>query len=156
MRPVDRLPAPEAWSQTRVAELTRPGQPIGKMRGVQGPDQGYALSLAHRFESQLNLKAGEHAEDAIAACVGVAMTRASHFGRAPVSKDLEVAFSIWGFIGSCPDGLADERTCISGASHNYWVQLDATNRVPEIVAAMSLEQVESAKSENWKSLFEPS
>ena len=75
--------------------------------GRQGPDQGYALLLARRFADRLELAPDEHAEDAVAGCMVVAMARASLFGRAPVIHDLDLAFTLWGYLGGAPPELVD-------------------------------------------------
>ena len=49
----------------------------------------------------------EHESDAIAGCIGVALKRASLFGRAPVLHDLTAALTVWGFLGdAAPDLIA--------------------------------------------------
>ena len=55
------------------------------------------------------LAPGEHEKDALAGAVGVALKRASLFGRAPVVHDLTVALTIWGFLGEAPDDLVELR-----------------------------------------------
>ena len=91
----------------RPAELAD-GQPAGPGLGYQGPDQGYALRLVRQFDGQLVLTNGEHASDAEAGCVAVALRRASMFGRAPVIHDLTVAFTIWGFLSGADPELVNE------------------------------------------------
>ena len=71
---------------------------MGGAMGWQGPDQGYALSLADRFVDRVLLEDDERFDDAAAGCVHVAMKRASLYGRAPVIHDLEIAFRLWGFL----------------------------------------------------------
>ena len=86
-----------SWLPDRPAELVDEGfQPEGVALGWQGPDQGYALLLARRFEDQFVLTAGEHVDDVIAGTVAIATRRASLFGRAPVIHDLRVAFELFG------------------------------------------------------------
>lgn len=99
---------PEPWKQERPAELVE-GQPRGDGLGHQGPDQGYALRLARQFEGKLKLATGEHEKDVLAAAVAVGLKRASLFGRAPVIHDLEVALTVWGFLGDAPEELVDAR-----------------------------------------------
>src|ERR671932_544742 len=82
-RPVERIPPPTRWTADRPADLQGP-QPRGKGLGVPGPDQGYALKLARRFKERLEVAEGEHHEDAVTGCLGVALKRAALFGRAPV------------------------------------------------------------------------
>ena len=111
---------PQPWLADRPAELTE-GQPMGAGLGVPGPDQGYALRLARRFEDRLVLAPGEQAADVIAGCVGVALKRAALFGRAPVSADLEVAFRIFGFLTLNPDEtlVAWRKELFAGVSHPH-------------------------------------
>jgi hypothetical protein len=101
---------PESWRSDRPGEVIGDGQPRGERLGHQGPDQGYMLSLARRFEGKLTLAPGEHERDALAGAVGVALKRASLFGRAPLVHDLTVALTIWGFLGDAPDDLVALRT----------------------------------------------
>ena len=57
------------------------------MRGgsaVRAQTKGFALRIANRLRPKLQLPAGEHADDAIRRCLGVAFRRASMFSRAPV------------------------------------------------------------------------
>jgi len=91
--------------------------PAGPGLGCQGPDQGYALRLARGFASQLQLQAGEKRGDVIAGCVMVALKRASLFGRAPVSEDLQVAFDHWGYLdaGAPIEVVASRRALFAGA-----------------------------------------
>src|SRR5690606_35188820 len=95
---------PESWFADRPADLDGP-QPYGPRLGYPGPDQGYALKLARRFEGKLVLTPGEDEEDAIIGCVEVANKRASLFGRAPIVHDLTVAFALWGFLSEADPEL---------------------------------------------------
>ena len=58
---------PGIWTQSRPSEL-RGTRPAGPSLGTPGPDQGFALKLARRFEDRLELAEGESTEDAIAGC----------------------------------------------------------------------------------------
>jgi len=93
---------PEPWLSDRPGEIVEEGQPRGDRLGHQGPDQGYMLKLARRFEGTLTLTAGEHEKDALAGAVAVALKRASLFGRAPVIHDLTVALTVWGYLDDTP------------------------------------------------------
>lgn len=92
----------EGWRPTRPGEVAG-RQPAGPRLGSQGPDPGYALTLAGRFRDRLHLQAGEHPEDAIAGATAVALKRASGAGRAPILADLTIGFTIWGFLDAKPD-----------------------------------------------------
>jgi hypothetical protein len=92
---------PDQWHADRPGDLLG-RQPVGDGLGVPGPDQGYALKLADDvFRPLLETGAG-HAADAIAGCLGVALKRASLFGRAPTAHDLRAAFAMWGFLDPDP------------------------------------------------------
>jgi hypothetical protein len=125
------IPPPRHWVANRPGDL-KGRQPVGRDLGRQGPDQGYALKLAHRFEDRLELTANEHREDAVAGCLGVALKRASILGRAPVIWDLELAFSVWGFLGGAPEDLvAFRKPLFEGARHDYWEEREIADLVPE-------------------------
>lgn len=147
---------PQPWLADRPAELTG-GQPIGAGLGVPGPDQGYALRLARRFEDQLLLGAGEHGDDAIAGCVGVALKRAAIFGRAPVAADLEVAFRVFGFLPPAPDEplVAWRKELFAGVSHphHYAEARQIVDLIPEAVLRMPPSEVEAACLNNRVELF---
>ena len=104
-----RLKVPSIWTQSRPSELRGATQPAGLQLGSPGPDQGFALKLARRFEDRLVLADGESTEDAIAGCTAVAMRRCARFGRAPAIYDLTFAFTLWGFLGGAPADLIELR-----------------------------------------------
>ncbi|WP_419850681.1 hypothetical protein [Candidatus Poriferisocius sp.] len=147
---------PQPWLADRPGELTE-GQPMGAGLGVPGPDQGYALRLARRFEDQLLLDAGEHAADAVAGCVGVALRRAAVFGRAPVAADLEVAFRVFGFLPPAPDDslVAWRKELFAGVSHphHYAEARHIVDLVPEEALRMPPSEVEAACLNNRAELF---
>ncbi len=92
-----------SWQADRPGDVFASGQPDGALVGSQGPDQGFALTVARRLESELHLKAGEHQADVTAGCVAVALKRASAFGRAPTVHDVRCAFAIFGYTTPNPD-----------------------------------------------------
>lgn len=152
VRAAERLPAAKAWRADRPADFPalRSGQ---KGFGVAGPDQGYALKLAHRFEAKLQLTAGEHAHDAVAGTLGVALRRAARFGRAPVIHDLEFAFTLWGFLGDAPADLVEFRKGLfAGAGHHYWDQRAIADRVPEATLPLTPAAVR-ARLGQWRDLL---
>jgi hypothetical protein len=133
---------PEPWYQDRPAEVDGP-QPHGPRLGYPGPDQGYALKLARRFEGKLVLTPGEHEADAIAGCVEIANKRAALFGRAPVIHDLTIAFTLWGFLAEADPELVRLRKkyfqAIAQPAH-YSERRRVVDVVP--VAALKLSPVE--------------
>ena len=88
---------PESWTADRPGELAG-GQPAGDAARQPGPDQGYALKLAAPVRRQAAPRPTARPRRRLAGCVGVALKRASLFGRAPVVHDLTVAFTVWGFL----------------------------------------------------------
>jgi hypothetical protein len=155
VRPAERLPAPDRWVPDRPAEITGNEVPKGKRFGSPGPDQGYGLKLARSFvaDGRLKLAEGEHAEDAVTGCLGVALRRASLFGRAPVIYDFELAFGLWGFLDDAPRELVDYRQPLfQAASHHYWDQRGIVDQVPESTLRMQPGDVRSRVAE-WRSLL---
>jgi len=153
VRPAERLPVPHSWHQDRPAELLRPDRPTGPRFGTPGPDQGYALKLAHRFEDRLRLAPGESAEDAEAGCVAVALCRAALFGRAPVVYDLEHAFTLWGFLGEAPADLVEHRRPLfSAAAHHYEAKREIADRVPEATLRLTPAQVRESLA-GWRAVL---
>ena len=53
-----QLHVPEIWTTSRPSELRGTRQPAGAFLGTPGPDQGFALKLARRFEDRLVLVPG--------------------------------------------------------------------------------------------------
>jgi len=153
VRPAERLPAHGGWRQDRAAELVSPGVPTGARFGTPGPDQGYGLTLAQRFADRLELAEGEHGEDIVAGCLGVGLRRASLFGRAPVIHDLDLAFTVLGYLGGAPGDLVAFRApLLRGAAHDYWVQRDVADKVAEATLRLTPAQAR-AKLAEWRSFF---
>lgn len=144
-----------SWRAERPGDIGG-AQPRGQRLGSQGPDQGYVYVLARRFEGRLQLAAGEHAADAIAGCVGVALKRASLYGRAPVMPDLTVAFTLWGFLREAPSDLVDARRPLFAEvanPHHYPEQRRLVDMVPEASLRQTPQQVAEAHQNDWRSLL---
>ena len=153
VRTADVLPIPDRWEATRPGELEGLRPPEGRSFGSTGPDQGFALKLAKRFRDRLELQPGEHAADAISGCVGVALRRAARFGRAPVIYDLELAFTLFGFLGGAPPELLEfRRPFFDAASHDYWDQRDIADLVRDETLALSPADVR-ANLADWRSML---
>jgi hypothetical protein len=138
MRPQDRLPPSVRWQPGRPGEVVGNAQPSADGFGAQGPDQGYALALARRFYDKLELVEGEHKADVVAGCVAVATRRSSLFGRGPVIYDLELGFTIWGYLGGAPTGLiAKRKDLFAEAAHHYWKRRAIVDAVKESTLRMT-------------------
>lgn len=151
-----RLQTPLDWRQSRVAELRAPVHPKGRGIGVPGPDQGYALLVAHElFEERLELSAGITAEDALTGCAAVGGTRAALFGRAPVGKDVELALILFGFLGDAPEDLVAWRSPLFQAiGHHYDEQRRLVEVVPETTLRLTPAIIRANLSE-WRSMLTP-
>ncbi len=100
--------------------------------GTPGPDSGFALRLAHRFEDELELGEGESAHDVLLGVALVASRRAALFGRAPCIYDVRLALNLWGFLDDAPaDVRATRRAAFSSISHDYVAQRALVDSVPE-------------------------
>ena len=153
VRPAYRLRTPADWRQDRVAELLTPVHPRGRDLGVPGPDQGYALLVAHQlFEDRLELTPGITAEDALVGAAAVASARASLFGRGPVGKDVELALVLFGFLGGAPPDLITWRTPLfQAAAHHYRQQRRIAEAVSESTLRLTPDQVRTQLAA-WRAL----
>ncbi len=149
-----QLEVPSIWTASRPSELRGTRAPSGAFLGTPGPDQGFALKLARRFEDRLVLRTGEHADDAIVGCTAVAMRRAASYGRAPVIHDLTLAFTLWGFLEGAPADLVDAREPLfRSASHHYQVQRTIADCVHESTLRLTPLQV-TEQIGDWRQLIE--
>ncbi len=153
VRPSALLPPPKQWYLARPAEQVTLEPPAGRRFGSAGPDLGYGLKLARRFEDKLQLAEGEHLEDAIAGAFACGARRASFFGRAPVIYDMQWAFGLWGFLGGAPADLVEWRKPLfRGAAEHYWDQREIVDAVK--VEALKLSPASVLETlNNWKDLL---
>ncbi len=167
---VPRQPAEEAryyesppvrdpsWRADRPGEVVTVGQPEGDRFGNQGPDQGYVLKLARRFEGELTLSVHEEEADAVAGCVGVALKRASLFGRAPTIHDLTVAFTVWGFLSEHPRpelvGLRRHLFEEVSNPHHYAEARRVVDMVPAEVLRLPPAEVKARQAADWRSVLD--
>jgi hypothetical protein len=153
VRPAYRLQVPSIWTQSRPSELRGTSQPPGRHLGSPGPDQGFALKLARRFEERLVLSEGESAEDASAGCTAVAMRRCARFGRAPAVYDLTFAFTLWGFLGGAPTDLVEVRgSLFRSAGHHYTARRVIADSVTEEALRLTPDEV-AERLGQWRELI---
>jgi hypothetical protein len=150
----DFVPAP--WRNERKASITG-RQPRAERLGHPGPDQGYVLSLAERMRPRVKVTPGESVDDAIQGCIGIALRRASVYGRAPVIHDLDIAFTMWGFFLDVPPAdLVTTRTQlfegVANVVHHYVEARRLVDMVPDSTMRMTPEMVRKAMPNSWRAL----
>ena len=123
--------------------------------GTPGPDAGYAMLLAHElFAERVETTDGVTVEDALAGAAVVASVRAALFGRAPVAKDVELALTLFGFLGGAPADLVAWRTPrFQAVAHHYHEQRQIAGAVPESTLRLDAGAVR-AKLGDWQSLVD--
>lgn len=146
VRPARHLHVPGSWTPTRPAEAQAPAVRHSRIVGTPGPDSGFALRLAKRFEHELQLDDGESAHDVLLGVALVAAKRAALFGRAPSVYDVRFALNLWGFLQDEPAERRTERkAAFSGVSHDYVAQRALVDSVPEETLRLSPEEAEKAR-----------
>jgi hypothetical protein len=141
VRPARHLHVPGPWTSSRPAELATPGIPRGRIVGTPGPDSGFALRLARRFEHELRLTEGEAAHDVLLGVALIASKRAALFGRAPSVYDVRFALNLWCFLDEAPTGLVETRRVVfSSISHDYAAQRALVDAVDEETLRLSPEE----------------
>jgi hypothetical protein len=141
VRPARHLHVPGPWTASRPAEVVGPVRRRGRAMGTPGPDSGFALRLARRFEHELKLTEGESEHDVLVGAALVGATRAALFGRAPSIYDVQFALGLWGFLGDAPPAVvASRRAAFSSISHDYVAQRQLVDSVPEEVLRLSPEE----------------
>jgi hypothetical protein len=147
---------PNAWNADRPGDIDG-RQPRGSRLGNPGPDQGFGIVLVRRFADRIRLQPGEHAEDAMAGALTLALKRASLFGRAPVIHDVTIAFTLFGFLDANPPAelVALRKPLFEGVSHVAHHYEDAraiADRVTEATLRMTPDQVAEAYPARWRDL----
>jgi hypothetical protein len=142
VRPARHLHVPGPWTTSRPAELVGPTMRRGAGIGTPGPDSGFALRLAQRFEDELKLGEGESAHDVLLGVALVGSKRAALFGRAPCIHDVRFALNLWCFLDEVPaDVQAARRAAFSSLSHDYVAQRALVDAVPEETLRLSPDEV---------------
>jgi hypothetical protein len=147
---------PAAWDPDRPG-VVEGLQPVGPRMGSQGPDQGFALTIAHRLAPKLHLQGRERLDDAIRGCVGIALRRASLFSRAPVVYDVTLAFTIWGFFDEQPPEDLIERRAelfegVGNVHHHYAEGRAIADLVPEATLRLTPKQATTSYPARWRAL----
>ena len=143
VRPALHLHVPGPWTTSRPAELVVPEVRLAKSVGTPGPDSGFALRLAKRFEHDLKLSVGESEHDVLLGVALIASKRAALFGRAPCIYDVRLALDLFGFLDETTPAevVAVRRAAFSSLSHDYVAQRALVDSVPEETLRLSAEEV---------------
>jgi len=126
----------------------------GVLFGTPGPDSGYALTLAERFHHQITIKAPETIHDAEALAAGFAMRRGGLFGRAPIQPDVELGFTLFGWLGDPPAELVEwRRLAVAGADHDYAKRVGLIEAIPEWVVRHKIDDIRARLGTDWRHLL---
>lgn len=154
VRPSIPAPIPTKARKGRPGEIRSPVLPSGRGYGTTGPDQGYALTLAHRLAPRLRLADGEDRHDVALGVALLGARRAALVGRAPSIYDLEVAAGLFGYLTEAPaDLVARRRALFRGAAHDYDAQRALIDSVPE--AALGLPPDAAGDTSQWRERLSP-
>jgi hypothetical protein len=148
VRPALSLSVPGAWTADRPGDLHGPGQPTGRGHGTPGPDQGFALSLARRFEDRLHLGPDEEREDVLLGSALVASRRAGLFGRAPCIYDLDFVMGLFAFTDADapPDVVVARRGLFRSVAHSYVAQRALVDAVPTAALGLGADRTAEARA----------
>jgi hypothetical protein len=139
VRGARRLSVPKGWTADRPGDLVGPHRPTGVSHGTPGPDQGFALLVARRFEDRLVLQPNEDLEDVLHGGAILASKRAGLLGRAPCVYDLDAVFALFGFLSAAPpeEVVVERRRLFASASRDYVVQRFLVDAVPDETLLLS-------------------
>jgi hypothetical protein len=149
------IPPASGWRAVRPGDLepaAGPGRGNGVLFGTPGPDSGYALTLAERFRDRITVAPPETVHDAEAVAAGVAMRRAGLFGRAPMSTDVELGLTLFGWLGDAPAELVEwRRLAVAGIGHDYARRVGLVEAIPDAVIRRRPDQIRGELS-GWRRL----
>lgn len=151
------IPPARGWRAVRPGDLEPAAGPgrcaNGVLFGTPGPDSGYALTLAARFHDRIGVVAPETVHDAVILAAGVAMRRGGLFGRAPMSTDVELGLTLFGWLGDAPAELVEwRRLAVAGIGHDYPRRTRLVEAIPDAVIRQAADQVRGRLSE-WRQLL---
>jgi len=81
------------------------------------------------------------------------MRRGGLFGRAPVHTDVELGFTLFGWLGDAPADLVEwRRLAVAGVGHDYARRVSLVEAIPGWVVRQSPEQIR-ARMGDWRHLL---
>jgi hypothetical protein len=154
VRAARRLSVPSGWVADRPADFSGPERPAGARFGTPGPDQGFALRLARRFEERLQLTKEESVDDVLYGAALLASKRAGLLGRAPCVYDLDATLALFGFLLAAPppELVAVRRGLFASASRDYVAQRALVDAVPDETLLLGASELTSRLGE-WRALL---
>jgi hypothetical protein len=149
------IPPASGWRAIRPGDID-PAVGSGRkgvLFGTPGPDSGYALTLAERFHDQISVKPPETVHDAEELAAQVAMRRGGIFGRAPVLADVELGFTLFGWLGDAPADLVEwRRLAVVRVGHDYARRVGLVEAIPEWVMRQRSDQIRE-RIADWRHLL---
>lgn len=146
-----------SWRADRPGELTGL-QPEGDRLGVPGPDPGYAISLTERFRESLQLHDGEAVPDVLAGAAAIAMKRAGLFGRAPISADVEIGLTVWGYLDANVDeelvSLRRQWFEEIHTRHFYMERRRVADAMPDELLLQTSAEIKAAYADDWRACLD--
>jgi hypothetical protein len=138
VRPARHLNVPGPWTSSRPGDPRGPVRARGRSVGTPGPDAGFALRLARRFEGDLKLGQGEDEHDVLLGVALIGARRAASFGRAPSIYDVQFALNLWSFLTDvAPPAQDARRSAFAGVAHDYEAQRVLVDSISEDVLALT-------------------
>lgn len=125
-------PVPKSWVADRPGDMENAGKSQGSLFGHAGPNVGYAYTLvAHVFDT-LFLSTNEHRHDVEPLLAEISMRRASHFGRAPIMKDVDCAVHLLSYGLELDEGAMNNRVyLITDCGHDEHKRRSIVNSIPD-------------------------
>jgi hypothetical protein len=149
------IPAAGGWRAVRPGDID-PAVGSGRkgvLFGTPGPDSGYALTLAEHFGNRIAAVFPETIHDAENLAAAVGMRRGGIFGRAPIRADVELGFTLFGWLGDAPPDLVEwRRKAVAGVGHDYALRMSLVEAIPEWVIRQRPDQV-GERMADWKHLL---
>lgn len=125
-------PVPESWVADRPGDEDSKLNGAGELFGNAGPNIGYAYTLVGRIYDSLILSSNEHRHDVEPLVAEIAMRRASHFGRAPIMKDVDCAVHLLGLGAELDNEETKQRVLlIHDCGHNEHKRRTIVNSIPD-------------------------
>jgi hypothetical protein len=154
VRAARRLSVPSRWVADRPADLSGPTRPVGTRFGTPGPDQGFALRLARRFEERLQLTTEESVDDVLYGAALLASKRAGLLGRAPCIYDLDATLALFGFLVAAPppELVGVRRALFASTSRDYVAQRALVDAVPDETLLLGASEL-TARLGEWRALL---